>query len=88
MMRPSESCRLHLAGASRRWLGREAQALEAGAALDEAKPAILDRVAVAEHRVNLVQGKPQCRMPFNASAAVVPRDECEADQRADHDRSA
>ena len=79
--------RLHLAGASRRWLGREAQALEAGATFDEAKPAVLEAVAVAEHSVNLVEGKPQCRVPFNASAAVVPRDEGEADQRADHDRS-
>jgi hypothetical protein len=25
---------------------------------------------VAEHSVNLVEGKPQCRVPFNASAAA------------------
>ena len=80
--------RLHLARASRRWLGREAQALEAGAALDEAKPAVLETLAVAEHSVNLVEGKPQCRMPFSAAAAIVPRDEGEADQRADYDRGA
>jgi hypothetical protein len=78
--------RLHLAGTSRRRLGREPQVLEAGAALDEAKPAVLEAVAAAEHSVNFVESEPQCRMPFGTPATVVPCDECEADHRADDDR--
>jgi hypothetical protein len=66
--------RLHFAVGGRRQIGREAQVLETGAALDEPKLAVLEALAIAEYRVNLVEGEPQRRMLLAAPAAVVQPD--------------
>ena len=73
---------IHLAVASRRRIGLEAQVLEASAALDEAKSAVLEPVALAEHRVNLVERKSQRGVALGGPAIVVPSDDDEADDGA------
>jgi hypothetical protein len=77
--------RLHLAAGSRRWLGCESKILEAGAALDEPKLAIVEAVAVAEYRPNLVEGEPQRRMPLACLAAVIQADDDDAGYGANDD---
>jgi hypothetical protein len=58
------------------------RSFEAGTALDEAKSAVLEPVALAEHRVNLVERKSQRGVALGGPAIVVPSDDDEADDGA------
>ena len=51
------------------------RSLKAGAPLDEPKLAVLEAVAFAEYRMNLVEGEPQRRVPLAAQAAIVRADD-------------